>query len=319
MDNYPLLSIICTVYNQEDYVRSCLEALASLDYPDLECFIVDNGSQDGSRKIIEDWVDEQAEGFRPQTIFRDLSLPYCKSFNEVLSLVSGKYLIDLSGDDILLPQHALNSVLALERNPRAVVCFSDAFLSKNGRKKSFYPRDAKGNLLSPVKDGDLYKILVASHHVLSVTMVLRTEALKAIGGYDENLSYEDFDIQVRLARKHPFVFSDHHGIIKNLHPKAYSAKQYQRYRSVMLPSTLSICHKIKAMNQNDAEDAALLQRLNYELKHSLFSANFEAARGFYELAVALGGTGSGFVLYRYWLKYRWDFSGFYAFLKKTFS
>jgi len=316
MNKQPLLSIICTVFNQEEYIQNSLDAVLALDYPNWELFIVDNGSKDNSKKIIQDWVNHHASEFQIKTIFRESTWPYCKSFNEVLAMTSGKYLIDLSGDDLLLPDHAVKSVQALEAQPQSAVCFSDAYLSKNGRRKSFYPRDSKGQLKNPVQAGDLYEVLVASHHVLSVTMVLRTEALKAIGGYDEGLSYEDFDIQVRLAKRHPFVFSDHFGVIKTLHPRAMSVTQYQRYHSVMLPSTLKICQKIKDMNQSSSENAALIKRLGYELKHSLFSANFEVAKGFLDLAHELGATGSAFYFYRQWLKLRWDVSGLYAFLKK---
>ncbi|EKB49547.1 glycosyltransferase family 2 protein [Cecembia lonarensis] len=316
MDNLPLLSIICTVYNQEAFIKDCLEAVAALDYPNVELFVVDNGSEDNAKEIIKEWLSNQNIDFQVSTIFRESRWPYCKSFNEVFSLTSGKYLIDLSGDDLLLTAHAMKSVQALENHPTAAVCFSDALLEKNGKKSSFYPRTAEGKLKKKVEDGDLYKKLVASHHVLSVTMVLRSDALRAIGGYDETLSYEDFDIQVRLARKYSFVFSDHFGLIKTLHPNAFSATQYMRYRSVMLPSTLRICWKIKEMNQDSLEDKALLQRVLYELKHSLLSANFEQAIGFMELASALGASGLHYFIYGQWIKYRWDFSALYVLLKK---
>ncbi|WP_291789191.1 glycosyltransferase family A protein [Cecembia sp.] len=316
MDESPLLSIICTVFNQEAFLTQCLAGIAGLSYPNLEIFLVDNGSSDDSRAILKDWVDKNRSNFTISTIFRDLDMPYCQSFNQVLAQVNGKYLIDLSGDDILQTQHAIKSITRLEENPLAALSFSDAFLYKEGIKKSFYPRDHQGRLKSPVIEGELYEVLVARHHVLSVTMVLRTDFIKEVGGYDESLAYEDFDIQVRLARKHPFVFSDHIGLIKTIHPKAFSAAQYKRYRSVMLPSTLKICQKIQKMNRTRGEDEALKKRLKYELKHALFSANFEVADGFLDLLEDLNNVGqSSLFIYKKWLRYQWDFSGIYVFLK----
>jgi glycosyltransferase involved in cell wall biosynthesis len=315
MDKLPLLSIICTVFDQETYLKKCLDAVAGLQYPNLELFLVDNGSKDNSNQIMQQWVNTNPVSFPVKMISRESAMPYCKSFNEVLALTAGEYLIDLSGDDILLSQHALKSVNALENHPHAAVCFSDAFLSKAGKQKNFYSRDQQGRLKSPVQDGDIYEILVAKHHVLSVTMVIRTKPLKELGGYDESLSYEDFDVQVRLARRYDFVFSDHVGFIKTLHARAMSTKQYQRYHSLMLPSTLKICQKIKSMNRDQGEDLALQKRVDHELKHALLSANFQVACGFLKILEDLGQKGTRFMLYKKWMKYRWDISALYAFFK----
>ena len=62
-----------------------------------------------------------------------------------------------------------------------------------------------------------------------LVVVFNAQLLKADGGYDEELYYEDFDIQVRLARKHPVLFSDHIGVVKRLHHNSMSAAQYKRY------------------------------------------------------------------------------------------
>lgn len=316
MDKFPLLSIICTVFNQEAFLKQCLDGVEGQAYPNLEIFLVDNGSTDGSKEILKDWSDKNSSKFPISVIFRNEEMPYCQSFNQVLAQAKGKYLIDLSGDDFLLPEHAIKSIALLEENPVAALSFSDAFLSKEGKKKSFYPRDHQGRLKFPIMEGELYEVLVARHHVLSVTMVLRTDFFKEVGGYDENLAYEDFDIQVRLARKHPFVFSDHIGLIKAIHPNAFSASQYKRYRSVMLPSTLKICQKIRKMNRSHSEDEALKKRLKYELKHALLSANFEVANGFLELLTDLNDGGQcSLIIYKNWLRYKWDFSALYVFFK----
>lgn len=293
-----------------------MDALLQLEYAALEVFVVDNGSVDQSPSIIKDWLKKNKHTIDIKAVFREKSLPYCQSFNAIFSQIKGKYFIDLSGDDILLPEHLKRSVETLEKFPKAAVCFSDAYLISRAKKKTFYPRNQKGQLVSKVQDGDLYKTLVARHHVLSVTMLIRSEYFGQEGGYDESLSYEDFDIQVRLSRKYPFVFSDHFGVEKRMHHKAYSASQYKRYDSEMLFSTLKVCQKIKVLNQDEYENQALKQRVLFELKHALFSANFEVAEGFVNLLQSLKTGNLKYWLYRQWAKHQWDFSGWYVFLKK---
>ncbi|MEP0713231.1 MAG: glycosyl transferase, partial [Algoriphagus sp.] len=136
--------------------------------------------------------------------------------------------------------------------------------------------------------------------------------LRQEGGYDASLSYEDFDIQIRLTSKYPVVFSDHIGIYKRKHANSLSAQQYRRYRSVMLPSTLRICEKIRDINTSLTEKSALKTRVIFELKHALWSANFDVAQGFVALAKELEVEGVEFRLYRLWLWLKLDISWLYV-------
>jgi len=313
VSEFPLVTIICTAFNHEVYIEQALDSVLAQDYPNLELIIVDNASQDRTKKIIENRTLVNPNKIPIQKIFRVDPLPYCASFNDAFLLSKGKYFIDLSGDDCLQPYHIRYSVDKLESNPDAVICFSDAYLKKGkGQLKTFYPRDKEGHLQSTVMQGDLYEKLVKMHMILSVTMMVRSESFKSIGMYDESLSYEDFDIMVRLAREHPFVFSDHIGVVKNIHSKSLSSGQYRTRNSIMLPSTLKVCYKIKAMNRTEGEDKALKERVIFELKHTLFSANFDVAEGFLELAKSLGASGLVFWIFRMWAKNQWDISGFYS-------
>ena len=317
VSEFPLVSIICTGFNHEDYIVQALNSVLAQNYPKLELILVDNGSKDKTKEIMEKWSFDNRRKIPVKIIFRLDSLPYCASFNEAFRLSKGKYFIDLSGDDALLPGHIKHSVITLENNPDAVLCFSDAYLKKPGAQlKTFYQRDHKGELSDPVIQGDVYEKMVSKHIILSVTMVVRSDSFKSMGMYDESLSYEDFDIMVRMARDYPLVFSDHIGVVKNIHSSSLSAGQYRAKNSIILPSTLKVCQKIKAMNRNKDEDYALKERVMYELKHALFSANFEVAEGFLDLAKNLGASGMKFWLFKLWGRSQWDMSNLYSKLKR---
>ncbi|RPA66798.1 glycosyltransferase family 2 protein [Cyclobacteriaceae bacterium YHN15] len=317
VSEYPLVSVICTGFNHEDYIEQALNSVLAQNYPKLEFILVDNGSTDKTKEIMEKWSFENRSKIPVKIIFRLDPLPYCVSFNDAFRLSKGKYFIDFSGDDAMLPDHIRNSVSTLANNPEAVICFSDAYLKKPGAQlKTFYQRDRKGELQDPVIQGNVYEKIVSKHIILSVTMVVRSDSFKSIGMYDESLSYEDFDIMVRLARDHPFVYSDHIGVVKNIHSRSLSAGQYRAKNSILLPSTLKVCHKIKEMNRSKDEDNALKDRVMYELKHALFSANFEVAEGFLDLAKVLGASGLRFWLFNFWGRRKWDMSNLYTKLKR---
>jgi glycosyltransferase involved in cell wall biosynthesis len=316
MKSLPLVSIICTAYNHEAFIAEALDSIQKQTYPNKEVFLIDNGSSDKTVKKIENWLSVNQPAFAINKIYQQNLIPYCKSFNHALAQSKGKFVLDFSGDDILEPDHILHSVKRLEQFPDAAFCFSDALLFEDSDVgASFYRRDQNGSLLEDIKEGDRYRDVVASHCISSATLVFPAEVLKAIGGYDEELTYEDFDVMVRLTRKYPVVFSDHIGIRKRIHSKSFSSDQYISSKSVMLPSTFRVCCKIKELNQNEEEDEALLQRVMYETKHALWSANFTVGKQFLELARQLGAKGLKLWIYKTWAWTELDLSRIYSMLK----
>lgn len=306
-----LVSVICTCYNHEEYIQDALDSVVAQSHPHLELIIIDNGSRDDSASAIQGWVDHH-EGFIPvHTIFRPSTVNYCQSFNQALSMVKGNYVIDLSGDDVLLPDHVATALETLEDRTNCIY-FSNALLEEEGKPTSvFYPVGEDTMPLKPVASGDIYQQVIHNTVVCAATLVFPKATLVEEGGYDENLSYEDFDILVRLARKHHFTFNPHIGVKKRILNSSFSSQQYRRRNSVMLPSTLKVCHKILRMNRTAQENEALLSRLMFEAKHALASANFEVAQGFLNLAGQMGGSGWHYSLFAIWARVRWDLSFFY--------
>lgn len=57
----PLLSIIITVYNLENYIEECLKSVLEQDTEDYEIILVDNASTDNSRKICEIYAEKYSQ------------------------------------------------------------------------------------------------------------------------------------------------------------------------------------------------------------------------------------------------------------------
>lgn len=281
----PLVSIICTVYNQAGMLENALQSVFDQTYPTIELLVIDNGSNDNSPQVIEQVLRNCPSHIRSSVFIHPFSLNYCESFNQVFVHAKGKYFIDLSGDDMFFPKHIESSVKKLEQHPEAWAVFSNVELLQveTGTSSFFYTSEDEF-----VKEGDLYTAIVAGNPVLSVSLVVSSEKFRQEGMYDASLTYEDFDLMVRLSRKYPLFYTGQLGVKKSVHSFSFSSQQYQARQSKMLPSTYQVCRKIQAMNRSEHEQEALKVRVIYELKMAAFSANFQIAKDLIKLAMELG-------------------------------
>lgn len=307
------IAVICIAYNHQDWIEETLESVKMQDYHSKELIIVDNGSEDNTKEIIKKWVNQSSGMLSVQTVFYNEMQPYCQLFNESLSRANSQFILDLSGDDVLYPDHLSKSIEVLKKGPNAAFVFSDAYiLEPEGVVNTFYKRSNSGELEEEIELGTLYETLIKSNKICSPTIVFNAPILIREGGYDSSLYYEDFDIQLRLARKYPILFSDHIGVLKRKHSRSLSASQYQRYQSKMLPSTVAVCRKIQQMNRQESENKALGLRILYELKHALWSANFQSAEDLISIGDEIGLKGIKLMLYKFWVKKRLDISWLYV-------
>ncbi|SHN22118.1 Glycosyl transferase family 2 [Cyclobacterium lianum] len=306
--NFPLVSVICTCYNQAGYITQALDSILAQTYEKVEVFVIDNGSWDDSRTQIQKWIERNGKKLPLKYHFYDRAVNYCKAFNAAVSSVRGDYLVDLAADDYLHPNHLARAVACLT-NSSAKVYFSNAtLLFPDGSQKAFYPDIYTGK----VPEGDVFAAVVQRYVLSTATLVMDTRSFLKEGGYDEELAYEDFDILIRLSRRYHFVYGDEIGVYKRELPGSLSRQQYQAKHSVLLPSTFRVCEKIYLMVADNTELEALKFRLLHEAKHALASANFDVAGNFLDLYSKLPPPAPGYFAFRLWQQVRLDLSGWYT-------
>src|SRR5580700_11042120 len=122
----PLVSMIVLCYNQARFVVETLESVKAQTYKPTELIILDDCSSDDSVTVIENWLQEN--GIECTFIRHQKNQGICKSLNEALSFATGKYISEISSDDVWLPDKIARQVEIMESQPDEVgVVYSDAF------------------------------------------------------------------------------------------------------------------------------------------------------------------------------------------------
>ncbi len=275
----PLVSVICLCHNHNEFVEESIQSVLEQDYPNVELIVVDDGSSDGSQDAIEKSISDREIKFIP---IED-SIGNCKAFNRGFQESSGEYVIDLAADDILLSTRISEGLKAFDSD-KIGVTFCDTFLiDKNGNVVgTHYQRDDSGKLIEDVPQGDLYLDLIKRFFISAPTMLIRRGVLDQLGGYDENLSYEDFDFWIRSSRNWEYSFTDQLLVKKRILNRSHSTRQFVRF-SRHQKSTLEVCRKIGKLNRHEEEDKALKKRCQYEIRQCIRQGNLGLIPGFLKL------------------------------------
>lgn len=91
----PRISIIVPVYNVEEYLPQCLNSLVNQTFREIEIICVNDGSTDGSLKILENY---SAKDGRVKVLSQE-NKGLSEARNSGLSHISGEYVIFVDGDD----------------------------------------------------------------------------------------------------------------------------------------------------------------------------------------------------------------------------
>ena len=188
----PLVSIVTPSYNQAPFLEQTIRSILEQNYPAIEYIIVDGGSTDGSREIIERysarlawWVSEKDQG---QT----------DALNKGFARASGEILAWLNSDDTYLPYAVSEAVGFLQNHPQTGMVYGDANLI-----------DAQNQIIGkfPAAQTDYRRLRRGYVHIPQQSAFFRASLWRQVGPLDPTFYFAmDYDLWVRLARLAPLVY-----------------------------------------------------------------------------------------------------------------
>jgi len=191
----PKVTLGICVRNCEEYIKDTIHSILEQDFAheSMSLIFVDDGSNDGTLSIIKEYVsriDMPAEII--QTSWKGIG----HARNVVISKACGKYVLWVDGDMLLSKNFVKTLVYFMEKH------------SGVGIAKGTQSLDPGPNILSTLEAYSRaasrmldYQSKKARSKALGTGgSIYRIEAIKHVGGFDENLRYygEDWDIEIRI-------------------------------------------------------------------------------------------------------------------------
>ncbi|MGF1494471.1 MAG: glycosyltransferase family 2 protein [Microcoleaceae cyanobacterium] len=112
----PLVSVIITSYNYEKFIGAAIESVIQQTYPMVEIVVVDDGSTDQSRQIIQSYQDKVIAIFQPNK-------GEAAATNTGFTNSSGSVVCFLDADDLFLPEKIAQVTEQFQSHPELDWCF----------------------------------------------------------------------------------------------------------------------------------------------------------------------------------------------------
>lgn len=138
--NKPKVSVVTICYNQDKYIKQCIDSIASqkTDF-DIELIISDDGSSDKTQQILKEMYEKYPHVIRP--ILRKKNIGAWNNFVDALNHAEGEYIALCEGDDYWTDESKLQQqVDFLESHKDYTVSFHKVKIVYEGSKKTeFFP------------------------------------------------------------------------------------------------------------------------------------------------------------------------------------
>lgn len=183
MPDAPIVSVYIVNHNYGRFIRRAIESVLAQVYEDWELLIIDDGSTDESREIIEAY-----RGLSRIRLIYQNNRGLNVTNNIALRAARGRYIIRLDADDWLDVNALGVMVPVLERDSRLGLVFPDFFLV-----------DEEGNLLEMVRRHNFNDVELLDQPAHGACTMIRRSCLEAIDGYDESFRCQDgYDLWIRF-------------------------------------------------------------------------------------------------------------------------
>ncbi|MES2777496.1 MAG: glycosyltransferase [Bacteroidota bacterium] len=221
----PLVSIMAVNYNSRNYVIETLESIKNQTYENVELIIIDDCSTDGSVDIIREWVKTYPKPVK--LILHEKNRGLCATCNHALENATGKYTSMIATDDIMLPDKITKQVAILELTGENIaLVYSDAYLIDDAGKRKFgtYMTVRSKCKFEYPPSGNILQHFAHNNFLMGQSALYKKSVFDAVGGYDEELAFEDYDMSIRIAKRYEILHSDEIFVCYRVHSESFSSK-----------------------------------------------------------------------------------------------
>jgi len=183
------ITVLMTTYNNAEFLTASVNSIINQTYKNFRFLIIDDGSTDNTKEIINGFKDERISYNRIENSGLGAALNYG------LSLTDTELVVRMDADDISLPDRIQKQYdfISANKNYDIVSSWYAAFEDKN----LLY------TIKTPENDEDIKKRFALHSEVIHAGMLYKKEKIISNGGYKPGV-FEDYELWLRIKDKVKF-------------------------------------------------------------------------------------------------------------------
>ena len=176
----PIISVVVPVYNAERYLHRCINSLLSQTFQDFEILLIDDGSQDGSGLICDEYALKDAR----IKVFHKNNGGVASARELGITNASGNYIIHTDSDD-WVERNYLEDLFNCSKESESDITICDYFIDINNSTKKIcqHPSDVTPNIV--IKD-----LLTGKLHGALWNKLIKKECYKGVN-FIHSMTYEE--------------------------------------------------------------------------------------------------------------------------------
>ena len=266
----PKVSVICTVYKHEPYLRQCFEGfvMQKTNFP-IEVLVNDDCSPDGSAAIMREYEAKYPDLFRcvyqKENQYSKGLLPW---FEVLFPMAKGEYIAICEGDDYWTDPYKLQKQVDwMDAHPEYIACFHNAVVDYGkGNKRLF--NDLNENHYPTTED------IIERRWFISTQALFYRNVLTEYPEWRKGVKNEDYLLELLLAQKGKFYYMDDVMAVYRLEGQGVSV-ELNANQAKMYEGLISLMTNMKAWYEGAYAEAFDKSIANYERLRQLVIKNLK--------------------------------------------
>lgn len=195
----PIVSVVIPTYNRAKLIGKTLRSVLGQSYDNFEIIVVDDGSTDNTKDVVNKFKDERIRYIRHE---KNKGAPTAR--NTGIKAAKGEYIAFQDSDDEWLPQKLEKQMKAFENAPQKLGVVYTGLTKIVDDTKEYIPYSWVAQ-----KEGDIHKELLKGNFIATPSIVVRKECFEKVGMFDRKLPrLQDYELALRLSKYYEFKFID---------------------------------------------------------------------------------------------------------------
>ncbi len=249
----PLVLVVIPLFNARSFIASALNSILTQTYQNLKILVINDGSTDGSEKIVEEYQDRRV------ILWHQENQGPGAAMNRAIQYAHEKgieFIARMDADDISLPDRINIQMNLLLNNPAVAACSANCYyidpISENIVGTSTVPTNRK--LIH-------WELIHGLRGMIQGSLLGRTKALFQVGGYRTKFAYaEETDFFLRLDESQVLHNSDNYLLKIRMNADSLSMKNSKE--NILYQFYALDCAKRRKSGDKESEFKDYLQALS---------------------------------------------------------